>query len=151
MFINFIWRGRIHAVNKFIHHAPTEVVCLNMIRVKDIDQGVKLTWPRKFIKNKEPWYEIATNLLINRVFFAGQRKIILIVKNCHNIFLKNVCRAPIRIHYSVSYVSPLDIGKPPLRENPLINTPYSISIIQIQHFTGLRIVILFNIQSFNIH
>ena len=123
MFINFIWGGKRHAVNKNIVYAPTDKGGLDMIRVKDFDQGLKLTWLRKYIKSKEPWHEIATKLHIDRLFFVGPKEIILIMSRCHNNFWKDVCKAALRVHSCINISTPLEIIKAPLWGNTFINIP----------------------------
>ena len=108
MFTTFIWRGKRHAVNKHILHAPLEMGGLNMIKIQDFDLGLKLTWLRKYIRSIEPWHEIATKLKIDRLFFVGPREISRIMVNCHNPFWKDVCRAAIKLYDCVTFSNPLD-------------------------------------------
>ena len=127
MFTTFIWRGKRHAVNKHILHAPLEMGGLNMIKIQDFDLGLKLTWLRKYIRSIEPWHEIATKLQIDRLFFVGPREISRIMVNCHNPFWKDVCRAAIKLYDCVTFSNPLDILKAPLWGNYFRNVPTQYS------------------------
>jgi hypothetical protein len=122
LFFNFIWNGKRDKIKRAVLIQPYEEGGLRMVNLANYIKGLKLTWLRRYIGNKQNWGLFADNYLPKNLFNTGGNH----KENLQNSnpFWCDILEAWQQFYKNVNPISVDDILSEPIWYNDKINLQY---------------------------